>query len=96
MNCDKCQTPIPDDSRFCSACGADVSGDSLAHEATVAMDEDLGLFTKLQEELGSEYILEKELGRGGMAVVHRAFALPGAGLDGYLVGPRCARDGGGG
>jgi len=72
MNCYKCQTPLPDNSRFCSTCGADVSGDSHAHtsDATLVSDQDPQLFAKLQEELGSEYILERELGRGGMAVVY--------------------------
>ncbi len=69
MNCYKCKTPIPDNSRFCSACGADVSGDSHAATATMADDGSAELFNKLQVELGDEYILEKELGRGGMAVV---------------------------
>ena len=72
MNCYKCRTPIPDESRFCSACGADVSGDSHAHapDATIAVDQDPQLFARLQSELGSEYVLERELGRGGMAVVY--------------------------
>jgi len=72
MNCYKCQTPIPDNSRFCSACGADVSGETHAHapDATLAVDQDPQLFAKLQTELGTEYILERELGRGGMAVVY--------------------------
>jgi serine/threonine protein kinase len=72
VNCHKCATPLPDNSRFCSACGADVSGDSHEHaqDATLAMEEDPQLFAKLQAELGTEYILEKELGRGGMAVVY--------------------------
>jgi hypothetical protein len=70
VNCYKCATPIPDNSRFCSACGADVSGDSHAGTATIADDQGAELFAKLQAELGTEYILEKELGRGGMAVVY--------------------------
>jgi serine/threonine-protein kinase len=71
MNCYKCRTPIPDNSRFCSACGADVSGDSHDHVGdTIPVDQDSELFNKLQTELGDEYILERELGRGGMAVVY--------------------------
>lgn len=69
MNCYKCQTPIPDNSRFCSACGADVSGDSHAHTDTITDEQGAHLFNMLQGELGDEYILERELGRGGMAVV---------------------------
>jgi hypothetical protein len=68
MNCFKCATPIPENSRFCSACGADVSGDHV-HTETLSVEQDRELFNKLQAELGTEYILERELGRGGMAVV---------------------------
>ena len=71
MNCYKCQTPIPDNSRFCSTCGADVSGDSHEHIGdTIADEQGAELRAKLQAELGTEYILERELGRGGMAVVY--------------------------
>ncbi len=70
MKCYKCSTPIPDNSHFCSTCGADVSGDSQARDATLAIEQDPQLFSKLQAELGDEYILEKELGRGGMAIVY--------------------------
>jgi len=70
MNCYKCSTPIPDNSHFCSTCGADVSGDSHARDSTVVIEHDPQLFSKLQVELGDEYILEKELGRGGMAIVY--------------------------
>jgi serine/threonine protein kinase len=70
MKCYKCATPIPDNSHFCSTCGADVSGESHASDDTVAIEQDPQLFTKLQAELGDEYILEKELGRGGMAIVY--------------------------
>ena len=70
MKCYKCSTPIPDNSHFCSTCGADVSGDSHARDETVAIEQDPQLFSKLQAELGDEYILEKELGRGGMAIVY--------------------------
>ena len=58
MNCYKCATPIPDNSRFCSACGADVSGDSHAHIGdTLPADDSLQLQRALQAELGDEYII---------------------------------------
>ena len=72
MNCYKCATPVPDLARFCSTCGTDVSGESHGHDPTLAMEGDPQLFAKLQAELGTEYILERELGRGGMAVVYLA------------------------
>jgi serine/threonine protein kinase len=70
VNCYKCATPVPDHARFCSACGTDVSGESHGHGETHAVEQDRELFNKLQAELGTEYILERELGRGGMAVVY--------------------------
>jgi predicted amidophosphoribosyltransferase len=63
MNCYKCATPVPDNARFCSACGTDVSGESHGHGDTLAPEGDPQLFSKLQAELGTEYILERELGR---------------------------------
>jgi len=71
MQCYKCATPVPDNARFCSTCGTDVSGESHRHSgATLAMEGDPQLFSKLQAELGTDFVLEKELGRGGMAVVY--------------------------
>ena len=69
MNCHKCATPLPENSRFCLSCGADVSGEDHRHSDTIRMGGDPELLAKLQAELGDEYILERELGRGGMAVV---------------------------
>jgi len=70
MQCFKCRTPLPDDSRFCSSCGTDVSGDNV--ERTLAVDATPELQRMLQEELGEEYEVQRELGRGGMAVVFLA------------------------
>lgn len=67
MNCHRCATPLPDNSRFCLSCGADVSGEG--YERTLALDVDPELLAKLQSELGGEYNIERELGRGGMAIV---------------------------
>lgn len=68
MECHRCATPIPENSRFCLSCGADVSGEG--HERTLAVDGGQELMRQLQVELGDEYQLERELGRGGMAIVY--------------------------
>lgn len=68
MQCFKCATPLPEGSRFCLSCGADVSDETA--ERTLVVESDPELQAKLQAELGSEYIIERELGRGGMAVVY--------------------------
>jgi serine/threonine-protein kinase len=72
MNCVKCNAEIPVGSAFCISCGLQ-TGDPGA--ATVAMQmiavED-PLLVALREELAAEYAVEKELGRGGMAIVYKA------------------------
>ena len=70
MNCYRCATPIPENSRFCLSCGADVSGETA--ERTQAVDADPELQKELQAELGTDFLIERELGRGGMAVVFLA------------------------
>jgi serine/threonine protein kinase len=69
MECVRCRTPLPDSARFCLTCGLDVSGNHKEH--TVA-DSDPELQSKLQEELGQDFLIERELGHGGMAVVYLA------------------------
>ncbi len=71
MNCYKCQTPLPDDARFCVSCGADVSG-ATSGERTQPVEIDAELLAKLQEDLGTDYTIEREIGRGGMAAVFLA------------------------
>ncbi len=70
MNCYRCQTPLPEHSRFCLSCGADVSGETAEHTQPVDVDPELR--EKLQAELGSDFMIERELGRGGMAAVFLA------------------------
>src|SRR5207249_3068166 len=70
MNCYRCATPIPDSSRFCFACGADVSGDT--GQGTHSVRRDPELEAKLAEELQGDFVIEKLLGRGAMAVVFLA------------------------
>jgi serine/threonine protein kinase len=68
MNCPHCTTPIPEQSRFCLSCGVNVSGET----GELTLEFDPGLQTRLQQDLGSEFVVERELGRGGMAVVYLA------------------------
>lgn len=71
MICYRCATPIPDDSRFCLSCGADVSG-ATSGERTQPLEVDRELQAKLQEDLGGDFTIERQLGRGGMAAVFLA------------------------
>jgi serine/threonine-protein kinase len=69
MNCFKCATPLPDGAKFCFTCGTDVSGEH-GHGKTVTVEGDPELQAKLQADIGTEYVIERELGRGGMAIVY--------------------------
>ena len=69
MNCFRCGTLVGDDTRFCSNCGADVSGETRAAGSGSVSD---GLLEQARSLLAADYEVERELGRGGMAVVFRA------------------------
>jgi len=70
MNCYRCATPIPEKARYCFACGADVSGDTA--QGTHPLQRDPELESKLVAEVEGEFVVERLLGRGGMAVVFLA------------------------
>ncbi len=74
MECTRCHTPIPDGSRFCLSCGADLSDPVRTASTTAAMDaaKSAELERLTRQEVGSEFEIERELGRGGMAVVYLA------------------------
>ncbi len=74
MQCTHCATPVPDDARFCQACGSQVSDAEGQAAATAAMDQ--GAFNHmealLREDTQGEFEIGRMLGRGGMAVVYLA------------------------
>ena len=73
MHCFKCATPLPDGSRFCLSCGADVSGDpAVRTSASLTREEVDELLVSLRAEAGAEFQVHRELGRGGMAAVFLA------------------------
>ena len=71
LQCPTCRTEVPGHSRYCLSCGSQVSEPSLGG-VVAAAPEPHPLLALLRTELGSEYSVDRELGRGGMAVVFLA------------------------
>ena len=69
MECQKCHTPLPDNSRFCFACGADQTGGGTDARASGQVDN---LQSRLQRAVQGKYELKRLLGKGGMGAVFLA------------------------
>lgn len=70
IECFRCHTPIPENSRFCSSCGADVSaGDATSTSSIDVVRE------RLQRAIEGKYKMERLLGKGGMGAVFLAHDL---------------------
>ncbi len=70
MECLKCHTPLPDGSKFCYACGADVTGGG-----TMGGGGTEGLMIRLQRLVEGKYRVDRMLGKGGMGAVFLAHDL---------------------
>ncbi len=62
--CDSCASPLPPDAAFCPACGEATPTGTIIEEP---IDEE-----RLRAALIDRYLIERELGRGGMAAVYLA------------------------
>ncbi|MDQ6886884.1 MAG: protein kinase [Gemmatimonadota bacterium] len=69
-DCSRCGTPLPSGTRFCSHCGRQAI-DPGAATLVVGTEED-ALLAEVREMLAGEYDVEREIGRGAMAIVFRA------------------------
>ncbi|MFN2571384.1 MAG: protein kinase [Gemmatimonadales bacterium] len=72
MECLKCHTPLPDGSKFCYACGADVTGGGTMGASAGGTD---GLMQRLQRLVEGKYKVDRLLGKGGMGAVFLAHDL---------------------
>src|SRR5258707_7499898 len=72
MECLKCHTPLPDNSKFCFACGADQRGGGPAATPSAELQ---GLQVRLQRIVEGKYKIERMVGKGGMGAVFLAHDL---------------------
>ena len=69
MDCAFCQSPLPEESRFCMMCGADLSDPEVSTRQRAAIKE---LFEEFREAVESRYRVVELLGRGAMGAVFLA------------------------
>ncbi len=69
MECVRCHTPLPDNSKFCFACGYDITGGGSLSSTSAQVES---LMARLQRIVEGEYKLERLVGKGGMGAVFLA------------------------
>src|SRR6266513_770011 len=72
IECLKCHTPLPNGSKFCYACGADVTGGGTLGASASGTEV---LMQRLQRLVEGKYKIERLLGKGGMGAVFLAHDL---------------------
>jgi serine/threonine protein kinase len=72
MKCPRCNIDAPDGARYCLHCGTPVA-DPGAMTQLLEDDEALAELRSVQRILTGEFEVERELGRGAMAIVFKAY-----------------------
>ncbi len=71
MQCPRCGNDIVTGAKFCLECGASLA-DPGAETMFLDQDESLIVLRSLQRVLAGEFEVEREIGRGAMAIVYKA------------------------
>jgi serine/threonine-protein kinase len=71
MFCSRCGTEVDNQARFCPSCGLDLATTTPLAAVQPEKSEENELDV-VREALQDEWVIEKELGRGGMAIVFQA------------------------
>ena len=71
MKCFQCGSELPEGTRFCGHCGLKIV-DPDAGTMVLEIDEADELLARVRRVFAGEYEVERELARGGMAIVYRA------------------------
>lgn len=74
MQCPRCANDVIVGAKFCLECGAAL-GDPGADTMFIEQDESLIVLRSLQRILAGEFDVEREIGRGAMAIVYKATEL---------------------
>jgi len=72
MFCSRCGQPVETTVKYCPNCGLDLTGVTQGAAAATGAQPAADDGAVVRDALKDEYELEKELGRGGMAIVYKA------------------------
>jgi serine/threonine protein kinase len=71
MQCPRCANEVVQGAKFCLECGTSLA-DPGADTMYMDQDESLIVLRSLQRSLAGEFAVEREIGRGAMAIVYKA------------------------